>query len=103
MNPTPTSQDNTDELRHEIHMQMLAKSENAKDLGDLTVVPLGFAVDVALSLAAQARTEAAREAGIAEMNRLANAPIKQLRHLQDYIDTRIKYLSTPSKSGGKDV
>ena len=34
--------------RHKIHMAMLAKSENAKDLGDITVVPLGFAVDVAL-------------------------------------------------------
>ena len=32
---------------------MLAKSENAKDLGDITVVPLGFAVDVALELIRQ--------------------------------------------------
>lgn len=42
--PTNTS------LREEIHLKMLAKSESAKDLGELTVVPLGFAVDLALSL-----------------------------------------------------
>lgn len=42
-----------EKLRHEVHMAMLAKSESAKDLGELTVVPLGFAVNVALELSTQ--------------------------------------------------
>lgn len=45
---TPPNPDT--ELRQQIHMAMLQKSESAKDLGELTVVPLGFAVDVALQL-----------------------------------------------------
>ena len=45
------------ELRHTIHMQMLAKSESAKDLGELTAVPLGFAVDVALEFLAQEKAK----------------------------------------------
>lgn len=43
------SKDTTD-LRKQIHMKMLAKSDTAKDLGELTVVPLGHAVTVALAL-----------------------------------------------------
>lgn len=38
------------ELRHRIHMAMLAKSESAKDCGELTVIPIGFAVTVAQDL-----------------------------------------------------
>ena len=38
------------EIRHTVHMAMLEKSESASTLGELTVVPLGFAVDVALAL-----------------------------------------------------
>ena len=33
-----------------IHMAMLAKAENAKDCGDLTVIKLGFAVSIAKEL-----------------------------------------------------
>lgn len=64
--------DETGSLRHEIHMQMLGKSESAKNLGELTVVPLGFAVDVALSVAAAKAEEAARVARIDELSHWAS-------------------------------
>lgn len=49
-------------LRHDIHMAMLAKSESAKDCGEITVVPLGFAVDVALQEVIRARKDEAEMA-----------------------------------------
>lgn len=39
-----------EQTRHRIHMAMLGKSKNAKDCGELTVVPLGHAVTVALEI-----------------------------------------------------
>lgn len=47
--------DNTsaEEQRRDVHMKMLSRSINAKDAGHLTVVLLGFAVDVALEVAKQ--------------------------------------------------
>lgn len=47
---TPQAAVQGDELRNDIHMKMLSKSKNAKDCGDLTVIPLGFAVTVALEM-----------------------------------------------------
>jgi len=51
-----------DGLREEIHMQMLAKSENAKNCGELTVIPLGHAVTIAVA-AIQAKVTEAYEKG----------------------------------------
>lgn len=62
--PNPRANDELSNLRHEIHMAMLGKSENAKDLGDLTVVPIGFAVDVALGLFEAYCTRREREARV---------------------------------------
>ena len=42
-----------EEQRRDVHMKMLRRSTNAKDAGHLTVVLLGFAVDVALEVAKQ--------------------------------------------------
>ena len=42
-----------EEQRRDVHMKMLRMSTNAKDAGHLTVVLLGFAVDVALEVAKQ--------------------------------------------------
>jgi hypothetical protein len=39
-----------DSLREAVHMKMLSKSDSAKDLGELTVIPLGFAVSIAVEL-----------------------------------------------------
>lgn len=47
------TQANRNELRHEIHLAMLAKSQNATEIGELTVVPLGFAVSIAEALITQ--------------------------------------------------
>lgn len=44
---TPQSQQ---ELRQSVHLKMLAKSRNAVDLGEFTVVPLRFAVSIAVGL-----------------------------------------------------
>lgn len=52
-----------DELRYSVHMEMLKKSENAKDAGHSTVVRLGFAVDVALALIQRKETEARKVDG----------------------------------------
>lgn len=47
-----------EELRHRIHMKMLSKSETAKDCGELTVVPLGHAVTIAMDLMLKAELQA---------------------------------------------
>ena len=47
--PSTTSKP-VEALRSQVHLKMLEKSESAEDLGELTVVPLGFAVDVAMEL-----------------------------------------------------
>lgn len=60
-------------LRKEIHMKMLAKSENAKDCGELTVIPLGHAVTIAEALIAQ-REKLARMQGWHEGRAAANNP-----------------------------
>jgi len=40
-------QPNVEEKEHmEIHMKCLSKSKNAKECGDLTVIPMGFAVQM---------------------------------------------------------
>jgi hypothetical protein len=43
------SQSNNDALRTDIHMKMLTKASNAKDLGNMTAVPLGYAVTIAVA------------------------------------------------------
>lgn len=49
-------------LRKEIHMKGLGYSKNAKDCGDLTVVPLGYVQEIAMYFIAQERSIASREA-----------------------------------------
>lgn len=41
---------NDESLRKDVHMKMLAKSENSKEIKDATVVRLGFAVTIAVEL-----------------------------------------------------
>jgi hypothetical protein len=38
------------QLRLRVHHKMLEKSESAKELGELTVIPLGFSVGIAIKL-----------------------------------------------------
>lgn len=45
-----------EELRKEAHLKGLAKSKNAKDCGDLTVVPLGHVSTIVMEML-QAREE----------------------------------------------
>ena len=50
MNNTNQASEEDQATRMGIHMAMLAKAENAKDCGGLTVIKLGFAVSIAKEL-----------------------------------------------------
>lgn len=73
---TTKSQTDNTELRKSIHMAMLAKSESAKDCGEITVVPLGFAVDVALQ-AVQAKLKEAYQQGYDDRTLEADHELEQ--------------------------
>ena len=47
--------DNDENQRHRVHLKMLGMSGNSKEFGDLTVVPLGHAVSIAVDLLAAQR------------------------------------------------
>lgn len=71
----------SDELRKEVHMRALSKSRNAKDLGEFTVVPLGFAVDLIL----EERLKARLEARIDTADKLALVASGQLGEFHDTV------------------
>ena len=62
----PNDQNTLDKERHKIHMRMLSRAGTAKDYGVSTVVLIGYAVDVALELIAQAEKKAEVRGRIAQ-------------------------------------
>ena len=83
-----------DELRNAVHMKMLAKSGSSKDFNELTVIPLGFAVSIAMQLIHQHTEQAVRDAeNYGRLSSLADLltwfklhDIEDVSMVADYVD-----------------
>jgi hypothetical protein len=105
-----------EELRKKVHMKMLSKSDSAKNLGERTVVSLGFAVDIAMGLLAERDQQKELEWRMDELRDLLRQQIidndgvngdqsfdliEEGSNIRDFIEYRIIELSPSNPQKGK--